>query len=55
MTAHDEDKEDNLCYAKDLSANDTEEHFPCVCHVVDVRVLGLELSNDVAGVGSGHP
>ncbi len=51
MTPHNEDKEDDLRGAKDLTADRTEQDFAGVGHVVDVRVAELELPDYEAGVG----
>lgn len=50
MAAHDEDQEENLGAAEDLSPDSPSHDFACVGHVVHAGVGEFELANYVAGV-----
>lgn len=51
VRAHDEDEEEHLSGAEDLTAPGSQHHHASVGHVVDMWICHLELPNHVAGIG----
>lgn len=52
MAGHYKDQEEELSAAKNFTAPTPKNDFASVCHVMDVGVTHLELSNYVAGICS---
>ncbi len=50
MAAHHEDEKEHLRRAENLAPDGSGHDFACVCHVVDVRVAELELTDYIASV-----
>lgn len=55
MRASRKDKVDDLCSTQELATERTEEHFACICHVMDVRVPELELAQDISCNSGDYP